>query len=89
MCWSLFQQQLLYLNKILLSCQQKVLLILFTSSLLNQQLNKYISLTYISQYYYSINYRNIEIVITLAIPGIPKKAISKPDTMLIGMNKPN
>lgn len=28
-------------------------------------------------------------VITLAIPGTPKNAMSNPDTMLIGMNKPN
>ena len=61
----------------------------FTSLRLNQQLNKYISLAYKSQCYYSINYINIEMVITLAIPGTPKKAISKPETILIGTNKPN
>ena len=50
----------------------------FTSLRLNQQLNKYISLAYKCQCNSSINYINIEIVITLAIPGTPKKAISKP-----------
>ena len=82
-------RQLLYHNKFSLSCQQNVLLILFHCRV--QLSDLYYITLHISQSQRSNSktHKNIEMVITLAIPGRPRKAISNPETILIGILTPN